>query len=160
MADSNKGHISRRDLIKSSSVTGILTTFGHPVTGKSSNSTVEVPVAKQAGKTVATRAVSRDWWDHVLESRKARDEISERVSNTPGVIDVQTSAGEEQLAGHRKRRIQVNVEKGFVNSTGALKSTLPETQRGVPVSVRQTQRGKTNCINHHSFNPVPGGSTV
>ena len=112
-----------------------------------------VPVLTSDGTTVRSERVSRTWYRHVREVRRARRALGSEFLDERGVDAIRVVRSDDRYGGRRGLEVTVELSRPI--------SLIPSELQGITVATEAAlPRGLSACFNEESFNPVPGGVVV
>jgi len=131
---SNNGY-SRRKILKAGSF-GCLTGIGINITNlaRGTQEDVEIIIAKTGPNSRSTRLVSQEWYNHTLEARSGRDDLSEQIGGQEGIQSIGIKRGNSSIGNLLTHIIEVNVD----NSGTPV--DIPSQINGIPVDVNYKSR--------------------
>ena len=89
--------------------------------------TVRIPKYVSGDEVVSWSEVDAEWWEHVQTARHVHGRIVEEYADSPGVVSVERSRGDSEIAGYATTGITILVEE----DSPAL--DLPDEIEGIPV---------------------------
>lgn len=97
-----------------------------------SRPTVRVPKYKRGDEVVEWMDVDKEWWEHAQKAREVNKQVVEMVGGEPGVNYIETSRGNETIAGRSTSCITILV----TDEETADRLSVPDEIDGIPICVQ------------------------
>ncbi|WP_228546439.1 hypothetical protein [Halegenticoccus tardaugens] len=73
--------------------------------------------------------VDAEWWEHVQTARRVHAQVVEEYADSPGVVYIERSRGDSEIAGYATTVITIIVEED------APVLDVPDEIEGIPISI-------------------------
>jgi hypothetical protein len=91
--------------------------------------TVRIPKYMSNDEVVSWSEVDAEWWEHVQTARRVHEQVVAGYADSPGVVYIERSRGDSDIAGYATTVITILVEED------APALDVPDEIEGIPIRV-------------------------
>lgn len=116
--------------------------------------TEKLPDLMNQNGVVKWMEVPKPWAEQKRRAVTVSENLSQRFSNDPGVVETGLVAAPEQFGGKRGLQVEIGI------NSDKLKSEIPDHVDGVPVTTTEKSEAPVPLCVNHSYNGFPGGVAI
>lgn len=142
---------TRRGVLKKLGA-GALLPFGNLANKQAK--TEKLPELMNQNGVVKWMEVPKQWANQKRRAVTVSDNLSQRFSNNPGVVEVGLIAAPEEYGGKRGLQVELGID------SDKLETELPNNVDGVPVITTERKEAPVDVCVNNSYDNLPGGVAI
>lgn len=151
--DSSDAGVSRRKWLHSVGG-GALVFTTHGVLDTRSDDAKKIITAANRGEAVRTEVVPNEWYEKIIDSRRARDRLVDELYSHDDVGEITITTEDEKIEGLAIPKIEIGLLKD-----GEVPDPIPSRVEGIKIETTTHRPPQTEC-NSQAYDCVPGGCRV